>query len=88
MSSITHNFALEDVVWVINPTGPALFQGTIKEITLTRYKDSSFTLTDLVTYTILLANDKGTLKSTEYYMRADQADCLTLLATLADAGNC
>lgn len=88
MPTLSHTFLLNDQVWVVDPSGPAIFHGTIVEILLDHYRDNTNTVVDKVLYTILLDNSRGTLKSTEDYMSLVQADCMLILADLVDNNPC
>lgn len=88
MPTLSHTYAINDEIWVVDPSGPAVFHGTIIEIVLDHFYDNTNTLADRVIYSILLDNDKGTMKSTEDYMRLLQADILTLLASIVDSNVC
>lgn len=88
MPTLSSTFAIADEIWVVEPTQPALFHGTIIGVVLTEYSNSDGDIVDKVDYNILLDDDIGTLKSTEDYMELLQADAMTLLATLIDDTLC
>ncbi len=88
MPTLTSTFAIDDVVWVVDPINFALFHGTIIEVVLSSYTDNTNTTVDTVVSNILLDNDAGTLKSIEDYMFTDQADAMVLLASIIDSQVC
>jgi len=88
MPFLTHNFDINDLVWVVDPVGPALFHGTVIKVDMTGYNDTDGTEVTKVNYVILLDDDYGTLVSTEEYMDYDQADAILILADLIDSMAC
>ena len=88
MPTLSSTFDIEVEIWVVDPTVPVLYHGTIIEVVMSEYASNNGDVVDTVAYNILLDNDAGTLKSTEDYMATLQADAITILAGLIDNNVC
>ena len=88
MPTLSSTFDIAADIWVVDPTVPVLYHGTIIEIVMSEYTNNTGGIIDSVAYNILLDNDAGTLKSTEAYMATLQADAITILAGLIDSNVC
>lgn len=84
MPTLTSTFAIDDLIWVVDPTGPVLLSGKVAIIGFIRYEELNGNVVDVVNYTILLDDNKGTLTTTNAHMRTLQSDGVTLLTTLID----
>jgi hypothetical protein len=88
MPTLSHTYNVTDLIWVVDPSGPAIFHGTISSISLMEYLDNTNAIIDSTKYTILLDNERGTLVSTEEYMSVDQAGAEAILITVIDDLSC
>lgn len=88
MPTLSHTYGVTDLIWVVDPAGPAIFHGTISSINLIEYLDNTNTLVDSTKYTIVLDSERGTLISTEAYMSVDQAGAQAILVAIIDDLTC
>lgn len=88
MGTIVRLFDVGQDVWVVNPSIPALYNGTVANVTMTEYLNGSNVLTNKITYAILLNDDSGTVIALEEHVKATQIEGLALLADLIDGISC
>lgn len=88
MPTMTRQFSVGDIVWVVNPTIPALFTGTVTEINMTRYQTEDWAIDEYIKYTIYIESKSINYVSLEEYVTGTQGEGLTLLASLIDSNTC